>query len=209
MKISYGITVCNEYEEIQRLIAFLLEHKRPEDEIVVLYDKANGDPAVNEFLLTQSNKSTIIYHESEFKGHFADWKNELSSHCNGDYIFQIDADEMIDEYVCRLLPQVLANNQIDVIRVPRINTVSGLTAEHIAKWHWQVNEQGWVNFPDYQWRIYRNNDKIKWKNRVHEELTGHKTVSHLPASLTQTEWCLIHDKTINRQERQNELYSKL
>ena len=209
MKISYGITVCNEYEEIQRLIAFLLEHKRPEDEIVVLYDRANGDPAVNEFLLTHSNKGDIIYHTSEFKGHFADWKNELSSHCNGDYIFQIDADEMIDEYICRLLPQVLASNQIDVIRVPRINTVQGLTQEHIDKWYWRINERGWVNFPDYQWRIYKNIPEITWQNKVHEEITGHTTVAHLPASVTQTEWCLIHHKTIDRQEKQNNYYNTL
>ena len=39
MKISYAITVCNELEEIQRLIPLLKEIKRQEDEIVVLLDK--------------------------------------------------------------------------------------------------------------------------------------------------------------------------
>ena len=38
MKISYAITVCNEIEEIKKLIPFLLEHKRDEDEIVVQQD---------------------------------------------------------------------------------------------------------------------------------------------------------------------------
>ena len=43
MKISYAITVCNEFIEIQRLLHFLLKHKRYQDEIVILFDKANGD----------------------------------------------------------------------------------------------------------------------------------------------------------------------
>ena len=34
MKISYAITVCNEFVEIQRLIHFLRKNKRQQDEIV-------------------------------------------------------------------------------------------------------------------------------------------------------------------------------
>jgi hypothetical protein len=206
MKISYAITVCNEFVEIQRLVKFLLENKRKQDEIVILYDEGNGDPSIEEFLRAKSINGEFNWHKGKFNQHFADWKNRLTSLCNGDYIFQIDADEMIDEYVCRLLPQVLEQNQVDVIRVPRINTVKGLTPEHIHKWGWYVNDQGWVNFPDYQWRIYKNTPEIKWENKVHEILTGYKTMSHLP---TDKEWCLLHDKTIKKQEVQNNLYDTI
>lgn len=206
MTITYAITVCNEFIEIQRLIGFLLKNKRIQDKIVVLYDCKNGDPEIENFLRSHSVNGEFAWHKAEFNGHFADWKNQLSKLCITDYIFQIDADEMIDAYVCDLLPQVLQHNQVDVIRVPRINTVKGLTAEHIQRWGWQVNENGWINFPDYQWRIYRNSDHIKWENRVHEVLTGYKTVSHLP---TNTEWCLKHDKTIERQIKQNNYYETL
>ena len=133
-------------------------------------------------------------------------KNWLTDMCTGDYVFQIDADEMVDEYVIRLLPQVLEHNQVDVIMVPRINTVEGLTHQHVSKWRWRVDENNWVNFPDYQWRIYRNTESIRWKNRVHETLDGYKTLSHLPRN---PEWCLKHHKTIDRQERQNKLYEEL
>jgi hypothetical protein len=50
MKISYAITVCNEFIEIQRLVNFLLQHKRMQDNIVILFDEANGDPEVESFL---------------------------------------------------------------------------------------------------------------------------------------------------------------
>ena len=203
MKISYAIPVCNELNEIQRLINFLLENKRQEDEIVVLFDSNNGTSNVEEFLRAKSINGEFNWVPYEFNGHFANMKNHLTSLCSGDYIYQIDADEMVDEYILRLLPQVLAVNNVDAILVPRINTVKGLTQEYIQKWGWRVDDKGWVNFPDYQWRIYRNNGKIKWKNKVHEKLEGYTSVSHLPK---ENEWCLLHPKTIEKQIKQVKLY---
>jgi len=201
MKISYAITVCNELVEIQRLINFLVENKRNKDEIVVLFDSINGTKEVEQFLKNYGN-----YFSYPFDGHFANMKNRLTDMCNGDYIYQIDADEMVSEYCLENLPQVLQYNFVDVLLVPRINTVKGLTQEHIDKWGWRVNKKGWVNFPDPQFRIYRNNGKIKWKNKVHEVLEAHTSISQLPH---EEPWCLIHEKTIKRQEKQNAYYSTL
>jgi hypothetical protein len=206
MRITYAITVCNEFLEIQRLVHFLLRHKRIQDNIVILYDEANGDPSIEQFLRSHSINGEFSWHKAPFNKHFADWKNKLNSFCSGDYIFQLDADEMIDEYVCKILPDILAANEVDVIRVPRVNTVKGLTEQHINLWNWNVNQDNWVNWPDYQWRIYRNHSDIKWINAVHEVLDGYKTVSHLPA---QKEFALLHHKTIERQEKQNTYYDTI
>ena len=206
MKISYAITVCNELEEIKRLVPFLKQHKRPEDEVVVLFDQRNGDKEVIDYLIKFNKYPNIQTWRGYFDNDFGAWKNTLTEYCSGDYIYQIDADEMISEYVMQVLPQVLEANDVEVLRVPRINTVEGLTPEHIKQWHWQVNEQGWVNFPDYQWRIYKNSANIRWVNRVHEVLTGYKTVAVLPV---EQEWCLLHHKDIKRQEKQNNYYNEL
>tara|TARA_R110001606_G_scaffold375439_2_gene533727 strand:+ start:229 stop:849 length:621 start_codon:yes stop_codon:yes gene_type:complete len=206
MKISYAITVCNEFIEIQRLVNFLVKNKRHQDEIVILYDESNGDIEIENYLRSHSVNGEFNWHKGKFNNHFADWKNKLTSLCLGDYIYQIDADEMLSTYVLDILPEVLQHNNVDVLKVPRINTVKGLTQEHINKWGWGINEKGWVNFPDYQWRIYKNNRKIKWINKVHEVLKGYKTMTYLP---TEEEWCLHHPKTIEKQEKQNKLYSKL
>ena len=144
--------------------------------------------------------------EGPFRRDFAEWKNHLNGKCSKDYIYQIDADEMVTEYIMKLLPQVLLSNEVDLLAVPRINTVEGLSKEHIQKWRWNVNEKGWVNFPDYQTRIYKNNPEIKWSGKVHEQITGHSTYAALP---TNEEWCLIHKKDISRQERQNALYETI
>ena len=208
MKISYGITVCNEFIEIQRLLTFLIENKRLQDEIVVLVDLSKNKPTSEllGYLHKLSSNNHIVLVEDYFKNHFADWKNKLTRACKGDYIFQIDADEMLTHYMLDFIPEVLQQNSIDVLMVPRINTVEGLTQEHIQKWRWNVNDKDWINFPDYQWRVYKNIDTIQWKNKVHEVLEGHKTISNLPPS---EEWCLIHDKSIDRQVKQNEYYDGL
>jgi hypothetical protein len=209
MKISYAIPVCNELVEIQRLLGFLMANKRNQDEIIVLYDTNNGTVDVETFLdhYTKDNFNWFKLFKSPFNKHFAKWKNLLSSYCSGDYIFQIDADEILSLEGCELIPQIIESNpQVEVYRVPRINTVEGLTQDHIQKWRWKVNEKGWINFPDLQWRIYKNNSKIKWKNKVHEVLKGYDRYSELPYN---EELCLIHNKTIERQEKQNAYYNTL
>tara|TARA_R100001460_G_scaffold68984_1_gene109544 strand:- start:281 stop:904 length:624 start_codon:yes stop_codon:yes gene_type:complete len=207
MKISYAITVCNEFVEIQKLVNFLLKHKRTEDEIVILYDKKNGDPGVEEYLRSHSVNSEFAWHEGEFNDHFADWKNKLTSFCSGDYVFQIDADELPHEVLITSLHKILEQNpNNEVYLVPRVNTVEGLTPEHIKAWGWRLNEQEWVNWPDHQWRIWKNKPEIKWVNKVHEKLDGYKTFASIPPM---EEYALFHPKDIKRQEKQNKYYSTL
>lgn len=207
MKISYAITVVDEIVEIQRLVSLLLKTKRSEDEIVILYDSSRECEPVEEFLRAKSVNAEFMWHKDTFKGHFADWKNRLSELCSGDYIFQIDADEYPSEELLETLPFLLEmNKDVDVILVPRVNTVEGLTQDHIAKWRWSVNEAGWVNWPDYQWRIYKNSEKIKWINKVHERLDGFDQYATLPM---EEGFALYHPKGIDRQEKQNAYYDTL
>lgn len=206
MKISYAITVCNEEKEVAMLINFLLIHKREEDEIVVLADSPNMPQTLQELLRACASINQILLIESEFEGHFADWKNKLFKVCSGDYIFQIDADEIPHINLIENLPEMLKTNDVDMLRIPRVNTVEGLTQEHIQKWGWNVNEKGWVNWADWQMRIYKNAPHIKWVNKVHEVLEGFKIHGMLPV---EEEWALYHPKTIDRQERQNNYYDTL
>jgi hypothetical protein len=99
---------------------------------------------------------------------FATFKNNLKNHCTKDYIFFIDADEYPTEHLLKLLKQVItANSGVECFALPRINTVKGLTSEHINKWGWFINDKGWINYPDYQTRICKNTPEIKWTGKVH------------------------------------------
>lgn len=207
IRISYAITVCNEFVEIQHLLEFLLKNKRKSDEIVVLFDSKNGIAAVEDYLRSHSINGEFNWIKSEFTGDFSEWKNKLTSLCNGDYIFNIDADELPHEQLIQNLPELLNENaSIDLIVVPRINIVEGITPTHIEKWGWNVDSLGRINFPDPQTRIYKNIDKIQWHNKVHERLKGFTTHAILPLS---EEYCLYHLKSIERQEKQNSYYETL
>lgn len=207
MKISYAITVCDEIDEIQKLLPHILKHKREEDEIIVLADNLKSPSDVNHYLSSYELEDQIKYvPHNGFKNDFARWKNYINQYCSGDYIFQIDADEIPHEFLLQNLPKVLEDSNVDLIYVSRINTVKGLTQEHIRKWGWKLNEKGWVNFPDRQSRIYKNSKDIKWVGNVHETIQGYKTYSNLPKI---EEWCLYHHKTIKKQEQQNEFYGQI
>ena len=207
MKISYAITVCNEFVEIQRLVNILLDVKRRVDEIVILFDSKNGDDEIEAYLRSHSVNSEFSWHKKDFEGHYAEHKNYLTKLCSGDYIFQIDADEIPHKALIDNLPAILeANPDNEVYYVSRVNTVEGLTDEHIQKWGWRVDNNGWVNWPDYQMRIWKNKPEIKWRNKVHEVLENHNSFSALPA---QEELALYHPKDIKRQERQNAYYETL
>jgi glycosyltransferase involved in cell wall biosynthesis len=211
MKISYAIPVCNEIEEIKRLLEFLIKTKRAQDEIVIVIDEQNGTEEVKDYVEDFAHEYLdledikVLYHP--LNKDFATHKNFINVNCSGDYIFQIDADELPDVMLMEYLPEVLEINAIDAIWIPRINIVEGITQNHIDKWGWTINQDGWINWPnDPQLRVYANKPEIKWERKVHERLTGYKTISRLP---DEKEFALWHIKEIDRQEKQNKFYSEL
>lgn len=208
MKISYAITVCNELEEIKSLLTFIYSRKREEDEICVLLDKPKASHVLIDELYKWSSADKIKLKESSFNNHFADWKNELNRMCSGDFIFQLDADELPTEELIEALPYLI-DQEVDIILIPRENTVKGITDEHIQKWNWKLDDFGRINWPDYQWRFYRNDSSIKWVNKVHERLKGSKLFGFLPYDLKAGPLYIKHPKTIKKQESQNNYYDTL
>ena len=207
MKISYAITVCNELKEITELTNFLQSRIEEEDEIIIQYDTNGVTKEVSDFLTIfgEINKQTKIV-SFPLNKDFATFKNNLKKNCSGDYIFQIDADEIPTEYLMQNLKRILENNNVDIVFVPRVNTVNGLTEAHIQGWGWRVNEKGWVNFPDYQTRIYKNTNDVEWFGKVHERISGYNTFANFPA---EERFSLYHHKQIERQEKQNNFYNNI
>jgi glycosyltransferase involved in cell wall biosynthesis len=203
MKISYAILTHNEGNYIQELIPFLLKNKHVDDEIIIV-DDYSDDQLTKDVL--KKYKSDIILYYREFDGD-ASQKNYLNSICTGDYILQLDADELVSEWFIQALPTILENNQeVELFIMPRINTVNGLTQEWITKWNWRVNDKGWVNFPDWQMRLYKNYEWIKWDGLLHSKIVGAKQYAFFPE---EEEFCIIHLKELSRQVEQNNLYEEI
>ena len=203
MKVSYGITVHNEQKELERLLSKLLVGIDDEDEVVICVD--GNHEGVKDVIKLYSIDSRVIHYDRKLDGNFADHKNSVIEKSSGDYIFHIDADEYPHEILLQQLKKILEINEVDLIWIPRVNTIDGMKEEHIKRWGWRVTENKWVNYPDYQARVFRNHKDIRWTRPLHEHIVGCKTYAHLPPH---EELSLYHPKTIQKQEQQNLFYNQ-
>lgn len=204
--ISFGITVHNEGLYVQDLLNQLIPYCEVTGDEIVVVDDYSDDEFTKSILDANESLGNIKLFQHHLNNDFATHKNFLSEQCSGDYIFQVDADETFHPNLLTYLHDIVDNNDIDLFLVPRVNVVTGLTDDDIRNWGWQVNEKGWVVFPDYQTRLFRNHVDIRWEGKVHERIAGHKTQAPLPA---EEEWSLYHIKDIIRQREQNSLYAKI
>lgn len=204
--ISFAITTHNEGDYIRDLFDQLVPHcEQTGDEIIVVDDNST-DPFTLNLLYDYADKNVIQLYPHDLNDDFGEHKNYLNSKCNGKYIFQIDADEKFNDNLLMYLHDIIDNNDIDLYLIPRVNVVNGLTDEDIRRWGWRINEKGWVMFPDFQTRLYKNIPEIKWEGKVHERIVGYKTTAPLP---DEEQWCLYHIKDIERQRKQNDYYATI
>jgi glycosyltransferase involved in cell wall biosynthesis len=210
MKISYAVCTHNEGDKFHDLLLRLLEVQNDNSEIVVVDDFSTDD--TTKYLLwgEGSYRNRIKVYEHALNKDFATHKNFMNSKCTGDWILNLDADEMISKELLEYIPQLIdANPEVDVYALPRLNTVNGLTDAHKKKWGWtttKVNGVDAVAWPDYQKRLYKNVPHIKWVRPVHETLEGWKYIALLPENPF---FAIEHHKEIQRQEEQNRLYDKI
>ena len=208
--VSFAVTVCNEHEELVRLIDQLVSISSPEDEIVIQADSDKVSKEVHNIATKYQERAPnlIRYIQFPLNKDFATYKNNIKRECKKDYIFFIDADEYLSDELATYLKAILDLNEgVDCYCVPRINVVEGLTQQHLLKWRWSLDEDNHINYPDYQTRICKNKSEIVWSGKVHEILQGWLIRSYIPFETK--EFVLIHHKTIEKQERQNKLYETI
>jgi len=206
--ISYTTSAFNEDRELDKLLKILSKSITDEDEVVVQLDSDRVTDDVRKVCSLYQEKIPFMkVVEFPLNNDFASFKNNLINHCTKPWIFNIDADEMPTDYLIENIHKVLdQNSSVEMFYVPRWNVVEGITDEHIRQWGWKYDEWGRINWPDYQTRIYKNKKEIVWKNKVHERIIGFETYAFLP---DEREWCLFHNKTIERQETQNNYYNTI
>ena len=195
MKLSYAICVCNESRDLFSLVSFLLKVKDEEDEITILIDTTH---------VTENVKNVIRYFgdkietcERDFDGNFAEHRNYHITQCKGDYIFMIDPDEMPKENLIVNIKKMIHDSGAELIMVPRINICPGFTREWIEKYKFITNDLDWINWPDYQGRIFKNDENIKWSRGLHEVVSGTSKIVQLQADPKISLW---HIKSIEKQD---------
>src|SRR6056300_815112 len=203
MKLSYAICVCTEARELNDLLAFLKRVKDDEDEINILLDASKVTEEVRKVLKKYDN---LKISERAFCGNFSDHRNYHASLCTGDYIFVIDADEMPHEALIKNVKNMISETKAELLYVPRINICPGYTEKWLTKHQFKVNELGWINWPDYQGRVYKNNGIVKWNKGLHETITGSTNTKGLEAAPDMSLW---HIKSVEKQEYQDIFYRSL
>jgi len=217
MKISYLVSCHNESRTLYNLLIRLFQVYDPLktdcDEIVIL-DDYSDDPGTQEVLKVASASGASLFKHA-LNANYGEHKNYGTLQCKGDYIFQIDGDELPSENIIgdNLKAIIEANPEVELIYVPRINDYRGVKEEHARTWGWRLTpspsceNRPIVNWPDYQGRIYkREPERIRWDRKLHEKIEGHKEYSFLPA---EEEYALYHDKTIEKQLETNLRYNKV
>ncbi len=226
--ISYAIPVCNEHEELEKLLTQINDFVDTHDQIVIQSDEGNTTEEVFQVIdrFRENCKCEFDFIQWPLKNDFAQFKNNLKSHCRKDYIFQIDADELLGDGLCMNIHSLLTENgDNELYFLPRINIVKGLTREYAESQHWNIRKIDFpiateyneyvVNFPDRQARLFKNKPEIKWRNKVHEVIVGHKSYIDMAQGFNELDpeqvqaWCLIHIKDFERQRKQNEKYSQI
>lgn len=209
MTISFTITVYNELFEFDRLVSLIKEVKTETDEIIILHtykDILEQDGEIFQEIKKISTAITDKYENYYFQNSFSDLKNYLINLATKEYIFNFDADEYFTIETFNSWKKIIDKNNYDVYYIPRINTVDGYTLIDIKNYGWIINDNGWINWPDYQPRIFKNIPNIQWSGNVHETITGSQNLSALPAD---PRLAIIHHKTIDKQRTQNNFYNTL
>jgi hypothetical protein len=198
--ISFAICVCDEARELNELLQMLTDTIRKIDEIQVLVDTSKVTTDVR-LVLEKFPRAQV--HEREFKDDFAAHKNYLNSKCRGDYIFNLDADEVPSETLVRMAFDV---KDLDLVYVPRVNIVPGITESELKQHKFHLNEVGFINWPDFQGRIYRNHPSIRWVSEVHEKIQGAAKIGQIPVQPIHAIW---HVKSRAKQMKQNQKYLEI
>lgn len=202
MKLSYIIGACTEDRELFNLLTFLSEFRNPEHEVVVVLDSNHVTQNVRDVTEKFDWVKTV---EQPFEGDFATYKNNFSKFCDGEYIFNIDADEIPQEFLVHMVNKIINDdNPPDLIAVPRINIYPGYTQSFLKKHSFSCNQMGWINWPDYQGRVYRR--ELLWGGKVHERIQGATRPTTINADPTYSLW---HVKSTTKQDSQDELYDQI
>jgi len=143
MRISFGLTSCkDDAPQANTLVGSLMKFIKTakpisshDYEIIWLMDAPEVKGQYTPELYSEVPEILPWFHpvNKEFAAH----KNFLNSKCTGDWILQLDADEIINETFLFNFPAIIESNpEIEAYWLPRVNTVDGLTLEHVRKWNW-------------------------------------------------------------------------
>jgi glycosyltransferase involved in cell wall biosynthesis len=214
MKVTYLITCSNETGTLDRLLDTVFA-VLGNDELFILQDNTNSNPDTEEIVNSFAPYPNVVIHKHALNNDYGGHKNFGIEKATGDFIFQIDGDELPPESLLgdNLHAWIESNPTCKAYAVPRINDFRGVNQDIAKQWGWKLSispsyRRDIVNWPDYQWRIFKKDfPKIRFTRRLHEKIEGYgEACLILPADES---FALYHDKPIERQVQTNIRYNQM
>jgi glycosyltransferase involved in cell wall biosynthesis len=146
MKISYAICTHNEGKYIETLLepfSQIMTQDDSNDREIVIVDDNSTDELTKSILHKYQEIYGARFHLSNhaLDNDYASHKNHLNSLCSGEWIFNLDADEYVSQQFLLTIDSIIAaNTGVEAFWVPRVNTVDGITREHIKHWNWTISK---------------------------------------------------------------------
>ena len=202
MFLSYLVTTHNETDCLDTLLSKLISFKKDNHEVVLLDDYSDNPTTIS---IIEKYKSSINFQQKKLQNDYGAHKNYGIGLCKGEWIFQIDADELPTDVLLENIDVLLQSNaNNEALWLPRLNYFVGVTQTDIQMWGWNYHD-GMINYPDYQSRLFKNLPHIRYERRLHEKVEGYKSYAFIPP---QKDIALIHNKTIEKQRETNMKYNK-
>ncbi len=163
--ISYLVTCKNTGVELQSLLERL--YKYGQNNECVILDDYSDNPTTLKILddVSKNNFFKILKHKLD--RNYSEHKNYGKSLCRGEYIFQIDDDELPTETLLENLKELIElNNDIDLFWIPRINDFKGVTDESAKKWGWRLSkipeliQEKIIDDQSYEYKFLKKNGYI-------------------------------------------------
>jgi hypothetical protein len=108
---------------------------------VVILDDYSDNPKTQFTLHSFRNVNGFTTCQHKLEKDFSDHKNVGNSHCSGQYIFAIDADEIPSDFLLENLHTILeSNTEVELYQIPRVNILRGLNELELKRWGWGLSK---------------------------------------------------------------------
>ena len=160
MKLTVTIITFNEEKNIKRCLSSV---KGLADEII-LVDSGSTDKTLE----IAEGFGAKIY-KRKFDSDFSAQKNYAASKANGEWLFSLDADEIVPDALAKEIKEAIKNDKYDGYLVGRRNHILGKEIKHSR---WSPDKHIWL------WK----KAKGSWRGRIHEEVVVKGKVGELKNS---------------------------
>jgi len=181
------ISLCMIVKNEEKFLPQCLESVKDYVDEIVIVDTGSTDSTVD---IARKYTDKVFFHPWE--GHFSKHRNQSIKYATKDWIFILDADEVLVKECAQAVRESIKNESIDSIYVVVRNAFDGGTGEAV---HNSI-------------RIFRNNGKICYEGRVHNRIVGTEMSKIYPITILHEGYNLPREESRKKFVRTSELLKK-